>query len=57
MEGVLYYRQFERALSSNRLQRQENAKNKLTSFLNMQKMYQDSVLENTFDTHWYHTMS
>lgn len=47
--------EFERALSSNRLQRQEYARNTLAKFLNLRMMYQDSLLENTFDTDWYQT--
>jgi len=47
---------FEKALASNRLQRQEDTRNDLMELLNAHKMYQDSVLENTFDTDWYHTL-
>lgn len=44
---------FERSLSSNRLQYREMAKNNLVKFLNEYKMQQDNLLENSFEESWY----
>lgn len=44
---------FENALSGNRLQYREMAKNRLIEYLDAYEDYKDSILENTFDEDWY----